>query len=114
MTDAKHEEIRRLSSTLIEKNPKVFQPPLFSSNSVKEHVKKSKIKGTWEETVDIFSCESPLKRPICTFWTSQKKWLTFKPIMITDSCSSIYHTITIIPFHVQSWCRTWRGSITLY
>ena len=39
MTDAKHEEIRRLSSTLIEKNPKVFQPPLFSSNSVKEHVK---------------------------------------------------------------------------
>jgi len=89
MTDEKHEEIRRLSSTLIEKNPKVFQPLLFSSNSVKEHVKRSKITGTWAETVDIFSCASLLKRPICTFSTSQKKWFTFKPIMITDSCSSI-------------------------
>ena len=39
MSDEKHEEIRRLSSALIEKNPKVFQPLLFSSNSVKKHVK---------------------------------------------------------------------------
>ena len=38
MSDEKHEGIRRLSSALIEKNPKVFQPLLFSSNSVKEHV----------------------------------------------------------------------------
>jgi len=60
MTDEKHEEIRRLSSTLIEKNPKVFQPLLFSSNSVKDHVKKSMITGTWAETVDIFSCASLL------------------------------------------------------
>ena len=83
MSDEKHD-------TLIEKNPKVFQPLLFSSNSVKEHViKKSMITGTWAETVDIFSCPSLLKRPICTFSTSQKKWFTFKPIMITDSCSSI-------------------------
>ena len=42
MSDEKHEEIRRLSSALIEKNPKVFQPLLFSSNSVKEHVKKAR------------------------------------------------------------------------
>ena len=58
ISDEKHEEICRLSSTLIEKNPKVFQPLLFSSNSVKEHVKKGKITGTWAETVDIFSCAS--------------------------------------------------------
>ena len=77
MSDEKHEEIRRLSSTLIEKNPKVFQPLLFSSNSVKEHVKKSKITGTWAETVDIFSCASLLQRPICTFSTSQKKMVYF-------------------------------------
>ena len=56
MSDEKHEEIRRLSSTLIDKNPKVFQPLLFSSNSMTEHVKKSKITGTWAETFDIFSC----------------------------------------------------------
>ena len=55
MSDEKHEEIRRLSSALIEKNPKVFQPLLFSSNSVKEHViKKKKITGTSVETVDRF------------------------------------------------------------
>jgi len=84
MIDEKHEEIRRLSSTLIEKNPKVFRPLLFSSNSVKEHAKRSKITGTWAETVDIFSCASLLERAICTFSTSQKKWFTFNPIMITD------------------------------
>ena len=89
MSDEKHEEIRRLSSTLIEKNPKVFQPFLFASNSVKEHVEKSKITGTWAESVDIFSCASLLKRPICTFSTAQKKWFTFEPIMNTESCSSI-------------------------
>ena len=81
MSDEKHHD------TLIEKNPNVFLPLLFSSNSVKEHViKKSKITGTWAESVDIFSCAS---RPICTFSTSQKKWFTFKPIMMTDSCSLI-------------------------
>ena len=53
MSDEKHEESHRLSSTLIEKkNPKVFQLLLFSSNPVKEHVKKSKITGTWAETVN--------------------------------------------------------------
>ena len=34
VSDEKHEEIRRLSSSLIERNPKVFEPLLFSSNSV--------------------------------------------------------------------------------
>jgi len=89
MSYEKHEEIHRLSSTLIEKNPKVFRPLLFSSHSVKEHVKRSKIMGTWAETVDIFSCALLLRRPICTFSTSQKKWFTFNQTMITDSCSSI-------------------------
>ena len=36
MSDEKHEEIRRLGSALIEKNPKVFQPRLFSSNSERQ------------------------------------------------------------------------------
>ena len=49
--DEKHEEIRRLSSALIEKNPKVYQPLLFSSNSVKEH----DIITLRVETVDIFN-----------------------------------------------------------
>ena len=33
-TDEKHEEIHRLSYSLIEKNPSFFEPLLFSSNSV--------------------------------------------------------------------------------
>ena len=36
MSDEKHEEIRRLGSALIEKNPKVFQPRLFSLNSARQ------------------------------------------------------------------------------
>ena len=46
MSDEKHEEIRRLSSALIlKKNRKVFQPLLFSSSSVKEHVKEKQDHG---------------------------------------------------------------------
>ena len=35
LNDEKHEEIHRLSSSLIEKNPTVFEPLLFSTNSVR-------------------------------------------------------------------------------
>ena len=81
VSDEKHKEIRRLSYSLIERNPKVFEPLLFSSNSVEDHVKNSKITGTWGETVDIFSCASLLERPICTFSSSQKKWYNFELII---------------------------------
>ena len=73
ISDEKHEEIRTLSSSLIERKTKVFEPLLFSSNSVENHVKNSKITGTWAETVDIFTCASLLERLICTFSSSQKK-----------------------------------------
>ena len=89
MIDEKHEEIRRLSSALIEKNPKVFQPPLFSSNSVKEHAIKEKEDHGHLGRNCRHSCASLLKRSICTFSTSQKNWFTFKTIVITDLCSSI-------------------------
>ena len=83
-SDRKHGEIRSLSSSLIEK-----QALLFSSSSVEEHVKKSKLGGTWAETVDIFSCATLLKRPICTFSSARKKWFKFNPMMITDFSSSM-------------------------
>ena len=35
MRDEKHEEIHTLSSSLIEKNQTVFEPLLFSTNSVR-------------------------------------------------------------------------------
>ena len=55
MSDEKHEEIPRLSESLFEKNPKVFELQLFFLNSLKDLVKKSKITGTPAETVDISS-----------------------------------------------------------
>ena len=51
-SDRKHEEIRSLCNSLIEKHPQLF--------AVEEHVKKSKLAGSWAETVDIFSCATLL------------------------------------------------------
>ena len=45
----------------------MFQPFLFNANSVREHVKKSKLTGTWTETVDIISCATLLQRTVFTF-----------------------------------------------
>ena len=61
-----------LCNSLIEKYPQIFQPLLFASRSVEEHVKKSKLAGSWAETVDIFSCATLLKRTISTFSTKEK------------------------------------------
>ena len=74
-------------NSLIEKYPQVFQPLLFASRSVEEHVKKSKLAGSWAETVDIFSCATLLKRTISTFSTKEKKWFTFNPLKITNFSS---------------------------
>ena len=88
-SDRKHGEIRSLCNSLIEKYPQVFQPLLFASRSVEEHVKKSKLAGSWAETVDIFSCATLLKRTISTFSTKEKKWFTFNPLKITNFSSSM-------------------------
>ena len=45
----------RSSDTLFEKNPKVSEPQLFFSNSLKDLVRKGKITGIPAETVDISS-----------------------------------------------------------
>ena len=47
ISDEKHEEIRALLSSCA--------TLIFSSNSVEDHVKNSKITGTWAETVDVYS-----------------------------------------------------------
>ena len=65
--DRNHGHIRRLYGEFIERHPYVFQPFLFNANSVREHVKKSKLTGTWTETVDIFSCTTLLQRTVFTF-----------------------------------------------
>ena len=55
MSSEKQEEIPRLSDSLFENNPKVFELPLFTSTSLNDLVRRSKITGTPAETVDINS-----------------------------------------------------------
>ena len=103
ISDDKHKEIRTLSSSSIERNPKVFEPLLFSSNSLEDHVKNSNITGTWTETVDISSWASLLKRPICTF--SSSSWYTFEPIMNSDLFSSITKKKCRCPINYVMWAN---------
>ena len=52
--EMKHEEIRRLTSALIEKNPKVaVSAATLLFEFCDDHVKKSKIAGTWADAVYI-------------------------------------------------------------
>ena len=55
MSSEKQEEIPRLSDRFFENNPKVFELPLFTSTSLNDLVRRSKITGTPAETVDINS-----------------------------------------------------------
>ena len=47
--------LTRLGDSLFEKNPKVCELPLFSSNSLEDLVRKSKITGTLTETENMYS-----------------------------------------------------------
>ena len=47
--------LTRLGDSLFEKNPKVCELRLFSSNSLEDLVRKSKITGTLAETEDMYS-----------------------------------------------------------
>ena len=66
-SDINHGEIRGLCGEFIERHPYVFQPFLFTANSVREHVKKRKLTGTRAETVDIVRCATLLQRTVFTF-----------------------------------------------
>ena len=70
----KHEEIPWSSDGLFENNPKVLELPLLSSN---------------RNCGYTISCASLLKRPICTYSSSQKKRLSFESIINAGSFSLI-------------------------
>ena len=50
-----HEEISWSGDSFFEKNRKVFEVPLFSSNSLADLVRKRHISGTLAETVDMYA-----------------------------------------------------------
>ena len=70
----KHEEIPWSSDGLFENNPKVLELPLLSSN---------------RNCGYTISCASLLKRPICTYSSSQKKGFSFESIINAGSFSLI-------------------------
>ena len=70
----KHEEISWSSDGLFENNPKVLELPLLSSN---------------RNCGYTISCASLLKRPICTYSSSQKKRFSFESIINAGSFSLI-------------------------
>ena len=70
----------------IQRRPYMFQPFLFNANSGREHVKKSKLTGTWAGTVDIFSCATLLQRTVFTFSLVRQQWLKFK--LLFNTCTS--------------------------
>ena len=66
MSGEKHEEIPRSSDALFENNPKVFELPLFSSTSLEDLVRKSKIMGwlvTYYAVIYIPKCSSTPFQP---------------------------------------------------
>ena len=84
MTDEKYDEIRRLSSSLIEKNPKIFEPLLFSSNSVEDHDHGNLGRNCGHIQLCIAASATNLY-----LLNKTEKWFNFKQIMNTHSFSSI-------------------------
>ena len=67
----------------------MFQPFLFNANSVREHFKKSKLTGTWAETVDIFSCATLLQCTVFTFSLVWQLWLKSEPLFNNYTSNSM-------------------------
>ena len=78
MSGENHEEIPRSSDALFENNPKVFELPLFSSTSLEDLVRKSKIMGwlvTYYAVIYIPKCSStPFQPPAVS---RQLLWRSF-------------------------------------
>ena len=82
--------MRKFPSQVIvcfENNPKVFEQPLFSSTSLDDLVRKSKITGT----LNIYSVvhRSLIKQLVCTYSLSQKERFSFESIINAGSFSLI-------------------------
>ena len=65
MSGENHEEIPRSSDALFENNPKVFELPLFSSTSLEDLVRKSKLMG-WLVILRRYIYSQVLKHTIST------------------------------------------------
>ena len=63
-TDRNHTKLREIVNKVLAKFPDAFEPFLFMSTSVTDHVKKSQKEGTWAETVDIVACATLFQRTI--------------------------------------------------
>ena len=62
--DEEHEKLRAMVNNVIELHPNAFEPFLFNSENAEAHLRKSKVVGTWAETLDIMACATLLRRKI--------------------------------------------------
>ena len=69
---------RAMYNEMIAAYPKVFEAYQFSSKTIKEHLKKSSKDGTWEETIDSFSCATVLQRTRTIYSATSQKSITIK------------------------------------
>ena len=83
-TDEGHEKLRAMVNNVVELCPTAFEPFLFESENVEVHLRKSKVVGTWAETLDIMACATLLRRKIFLYSLSTGKWLKFKPLFRHD------------------------------
>ena len=83
MSGEKHEEIPKSSDSSFLNNPKVFELQLFSSTSLDDLVRKSKITGT----LNIYSVlhRFLIKQLVCTYSLSQKEGFSFESIINAGS-----------------------------
>ena len=82
-TDRDHCKVRASCNNMMACFSDAFQPLLFTSKSIQEHLEKSCRNGTWAETVDIFSCATVIQRNIMVYSTTRGKWMKFYPLVKT-------------------------------
>ena len=90
-SDQNYHEIRSLVNQIMALFPDKFEPFLFQSPSMAQHLAKSTRSGTWAETVDIVACATLFQRSIFVYSMSQSKWNRFKPVLqhhVTSPCLS--------------------------
>ena len=90
-SDQNYDEIRSLVNQIMALFPDKFEPFLFQSPSMAQHLAKSTRSGTWAETVDIVACATLFQRSIFVYSMSQSKWNRFKPVLqhhVTSPCLS--------------------------
>ena len=98
-TDEGHEKLRAMVNNVSELYPTAFEPFLLNSEKVEAHLRKSKVVGTWAETLDIMACATLLRRKIFLYLLSTGKQLKFKPLFRDDINEKVPFPSSVAPLN---------------